>query len=269
MEMNRLTREADELIRKVVARYNSLYSPSGTISQTELDLLLDDLRQMYEKFKLIGHLNIQHQIQEQRKPEPPREPAAIEPEASAEPLPTASSQVTGQEPATPTATTIAREEITPEPALKEAEPEPAVKAAEPEPVVKEAEPEPASTVSHAKRPEPTGKTLADTFRKEQQTLGEVISNRASEDNSLGSRLGHSTVTDLKSIIGLAEKFAFINELFGGDSLAYEKAIIQLNGSTRLSEAETYLGTLRLNHRWPSDAPMANLLRDLVQRKFNQ
>jgi hypothetical protein len=66
---------------------------------------------------------------------------------------------------------------------------------------------------------------------------------------------------------LAEKFSFINELFGGDPLAYEKAIVQLNGASRLTEAEAYLGTLRLNHKWPADSVQADLLSDLIHRKF--
>jgi hypothetical protein len=69
------------------------------------------------------------------------------------------------------------------------------------------------------------------------------------------------------VIGLAEKFSFVNELFGGDPIAYDKAINQLNGASRLAEAEAYLGTLRLNHKWPAESPQAVLLADIIRRKF--
>ena len=94
-----------------------------------------------------------------------------------------------------------------------------------------------------------------------------MSSGTGNDESLGSRLGHQHVSDLKSVIGIADKFSFINELFGGDPLAYEKAIIQLNGAKSLTEAEAYLGTLRLNHKWPVDSSQATTLIEIIRRKF--
>ena len=68
MDLNRLTRDADDLIRKVVSRYNQLYVPAGSISQVELDLILDDLRKLYDTFKTIGQVNLSLQST-QHKPE--------------------------------------------------------------------------------------------------------------------------------------------------------------------------------------------------------
>ena len=67
MDLNLLTRDADNLIRKVVSRYNQLYVPAGQISQVDLDLLLDDLRKLYDTFKTIGQVNLSMQ-QSQNKP---------------------------------------------------------------------------------------------------------------------------------------------------------------------------------------------------------
>ena len=68
MDLNLLTRDADNLIRKVVSRYNQLYVPAGQISQVELDLMLDDLRKLYDTFKTIGQVNLTLQ-HNQAKPE--------------------------------------------------------------------------------------------------------------------------------------------------------------------------------------------------------
>jgi hypothetical protein len=68
MDLNLLTRDADNLIRKVVSRYNQLYVPAGHISQVELDLMLDDLRKLYDTFKTIGQVNLTLQ-QGENKPE--------------------------------------------------------------------------------------------------------------------------------------------------------------------------------------------------------
>jgi len=58
MDLNRLTQDADILIRKLVSRYNQIYVPTGNISQVELDLLLDDLRKLYDTFKNIGQISL-------------------------------------------------------------------------------------------------------------------------------------------------------------------------------------------------------------------
>jgi hypothetical protein len=279
MEMNRLTREADELIRKVVARYNSLYSTNGTLSQVELDLLLDEIRQMYEKFKTLGLVSLQHQQQESRKISIP---APHTPEHQNEYTSPSKSSEAGtekvirhileteteesNEPVEDSAL-IAEELETPEPepeAEKEADKEVEIAAtAISQPPIEE---RPAPAVSSNDNEEPF-QTIADKYKNGQKSFSEMMSSGAGNDASVGSRLGHQAVSDLKSVIGLAEKFSFVNELFGGDPTAYDKAINQLNGAARLAEAEAYLGTLRLNHKWPAESPQAVLLADIIRRKF--
>lgn len=274
--MKRLTREADELIRKVVARYNSLYSPNGSISQLELDLLLDDLKLMYEKFKTIGILNLQKQNEEHMPVVPPAFSKSVEPAEQTPPSQPVMAKVP-EKPEPVREEVIQKEEIVE--SVMEAE-TPVMEVIENAPVTP-SEPEtsektvqaaatqtPSTTPSQIQHEQNTT-TLADRYRNEQKSIGETISPVSGNDGSLGSRLGHNSVSDLKSVIGLAEKFAFVNELFGGDTLAYEKAIVQLNSAGRLAEAEAYLGTLKLNHRWPADSPQAALLTEIIKRKFNQ
>jgi hypothetical protein len=286
MEMNRLTREADELIRKVVARYNTLYSASGSISQVELDLLLDDLRQMYDKFKTISQINVQYQHLDIPK-SPKIVPESTQTNTSSPPAPSHNQSIT-ENSSTPQTPGLIHEEVTkeisPEPVIEEKKEEPVIKQEnlkeEPTATIQEVQEDPVisgqfsqkEAFSKAVTPEKenlqNGQTIADRFKNDQKSISDVMSTGASKEGSLGARLGHSTVADLKSVIGLAEKFAFINELFNGDPLAYEKAIVQLNGSSHLTEAETYLATLRLNNRWPADSPLVHLLYDMVRRKFN-
>lgn len=310
--MNRLTREADELIRKVVARYNSLYSPAGGISQVDLDLLLDDLRLMYEKFKTIGHINVQHLEQEHKKVSMPSvsqseskletlakastesEPKTDAPPVSSQELPR---EPVKQEKAVADSSPIIRHELVTEnevsdeveyqadeeviedskavisgedhtrvkPQEQEVKQEDSANAAPP---LSRNETNPGfhSNTEQAFPREESVQTIADKYKNSQKSLGEIMSS-GNDDASVGSRLGHQHITDLKSVIGIAEKFSFINELFGGDPLAYEKAIVQLNGASRLTEAEAYLGTLRLNHKWPVESPAAILLTEIIRRKF--
>lgn len=264
MEMNRLTREADEIIRKVVARYNTLYSPTGTISRIDLDLLLDDIRLMYDKFREIG----QAQQHEHRKVSPPAGfPVKEEPVADTVLKPVQKTEVAREE-------NPVNEGKPVEEALPVQKPEPVADtrdAAIHEQVEHDSPEKKTDVISGPGHDETqqqnTQKTLADRFRPEGKSLKDTIAPEASTDENLGSRLSHTSMADLKSVIGLAEKFAFVNELFAGDTLAYEKAIIQLNGSGHLAEAEAYLGTLRLNHKWPADSPLAEQLCEIVRRRF--
>jgi hypothetical protein len=263
MEMNRLTREADELIRKVVARYNTLYTPTGTISQVELDLLLDDLKQMYEKFKMLGQLNLQHQFQDHKKTLAPS-PATATPVADDQVIPITNTQqemVEDEKPASPPSEPEVKDE-----AMIINKEEEVIPTAPVESISKG--PEPPPSTRHIESTDETPITLADKYKSNQKSIRDVISHGNSGQDNLGSRLAQTSFSDLRSVIGLAEKFALVNELFGGDLIAYEKAIVQLNGATRLAEAEAYLGTLRLNHKWPADSPQSNLLTEIVQRKFN-
>jgi len=87
MDLNLLNRDADDLIRKVVSRYNQLYVPAGNFSQLELDLMLDDLRKLYDTFKTIGqvHLTLQNETVKQEVSVNAHVPAASTYETAAMP----------------------------------------------------------------------------------------------------------------------------------------------------------------------------------------
>ncbi len=133
MDLNRLTREADEQIRKVVARYNQLYVPTGTVSQVELDLLLDELRKLYDTFKTIGHLNQERQHYS-KKPEVtvlPPAAAEIQPAPASAPTPPTAA-IPKPEPEAPLTQTYTQPQAQPQ---KQPEPQ----ASQPQP---ESQPEP-------------------------------------------------------------------------------------------------------------------------------
>ncbi len=171
MDLNRLTRDADDLIRKVVSRYNQLYVPEGNISQVELDLMLDDLRKLYDTFKTIGQANIALQSKH-NKPE-----VAVNTHAEAQTKPAATSMhdtkpPKAQEPAAPT---VAQPE--PETVMgtePQTEPEVETKA--------EAEAEVITEPIAAKEPEVTEET--ETFTEpEPETITEIAEEIKPEFNT--------------------------------------------------------------------------------------
>lgn len=76
------------------------------------------------------------------------------------------------------------------------------------------------------------------------------------------------IDDLKSGIGLNEKFLFIRELFNNDHLAYADAIEQLNASNTLEEAENILAEKLLPvYQWDLETEAAVSFLHLIFRRF--
>ncbi len=305
MDLNLLTRDADNLIRKVVSRYNQLYVPAGHISQVELDLMLDDLRKLYDTFKTIGQVNLTLQ-QGENKPEvtvgtPMQTKAAevtqgISPTPNQEVTPATQQEFKPKKVAEAVAETFP--ETTPEPA---AEPE-----AEPE-IIPETEPEIIEEIRYKEEPEILADTktddspavekyaaaeeeihetqkpveaestdtqspdkqesamLADKFNIANKSLSETMA--ASPASSfVGGRMQFQPIADLATGIGLNDKFTFINELFGNNPAQYEEAITRINKAVNADEAGWILQKYH-SAEWQNKAETLQRLKDFVKRRF--
>lgn len=112
----------------------------------------------------------------------------------------------------------------------------------------------------------TSKTTLDLFGA---NLYERVADRFGEDsdNSIAARIERSKFTDLRMAIGINEKFLFINELFEGNTTAYNKVIDELNTFQSLNGAKTHLIELSVQFQWPQDSVAKEKLSRLVERKF--
>lgn len=97
-----------------------------------------------------------------------------------------------------------------------------------------------------------------------ETLGDKM---LQEDHSLAAKLQQNPVRDLKSVIGINDKFLFVNELFGGSMEKYNKSIENLNDLKTLNGAMIYLNELKIELQWNSSNEAYQKLSDLVRRKF--
>ena len=290
MDLNRLTRDADDLIRKVVSRYNQLYVPAGSISQLELDLMLDDMRKLYDTFKTIGqaHLLLQN---DKAKPE-----VSVNKQIPAEPFYNSATIVATADKSNQTheATSVFRQ---PEPELiseilKESIPEP---ESEPSLVVTEqSENPPAANAAYkpvfespaeveaaipaiekpvqetAKEPiltldtEPSTSTLADKFSTGSRSLSETMA--TSQSQGVGSRMLFQPISDLSSGIGLNDKFSFISELFGNNPVLYDEAITRINKAVNADEAGWILQKYH-STEWEHKHEILVRLKDFIKRRF--
>ena len=89
-----------------------------------------------------------------------------------------------------------------------------------------------------------------------------------EDHSLAAKLQHeAAVKDLRTAIGINDKFLLVNELFGGSMEKYNKSIENLNDLKTLNGALIYMNELRIELQWNSSNEAYQKLLELVHRKF--
>lgn len=88
-----------------------------------------------------------------------------------------------------------------------------------------------------------------------------------DDTSLVNKLNNTRIENLKSAIGINDKFYFINELFSGNSQAYEDVIYTLNNFKRFEEAMQYTSTLKHRYDWSTETEAFQKLTHFLERKF--
>lgn len=301
MDLNLLTRDADDLIRKVVSRYNQLYVPAGTISQLELDLMLDDLRKLYDTFKHIGYLNLTLQdtltkpevkvntaVPSQKpgtstdqqpaapttpifsekqyvSPEPTQAPP--QPQAETEPQvePEAENVPQNISESDPEieATTMTVEELITESA-PDTVVENQVNAASVLPAVEKSVPVITESINPV-NPEPAPAMLADKFNLGSKSLSETMAS-AQVKSAMGSRLQFQPIADLITGIGLNDKFSIISDLFGNSVEKYDEAIHRINKAVNLDEANWILQKYH-SAEWEHKQETLLRMKDFVKRRF--
>jgi hypothetical protein len=128
----------------------------------------------------------------------------------------------------------------------------------------------------------TRKTVyAETIAKaaqagQQTTIGsrysaeESLSDRiaqAGQPTRLSDQLQRKPLEDLRVSIGLNERFAFINALFGGNQQSFYAAVDKLNAAASFPDATAELNNLHATYGWESNHTQVIELTELVKRRF--
>lgn len=77
-----------------------------------------------------------------------------------------------------------------------------------------------------------------------------------------------SISDIKTAIGINDRFQFANDLFQGNMQEYDIAIQQLNSSENLDSAMVYLGSLQKLYNWDEENATMIRLRELVERRYS-
>lgn len=91
---------------------------------------------------------------------------------------------------------------------------------------------------------------------------------ARNTHSIVEKLQNHRIENLKSVIGINDKFYFINELFGGNAQKYEDIIYTLNNFKKLDDAMQYFSTLKYRFNWNEESEPFEKLVNMLERKFN-
>ncbi len=98
------------------------------------------------------------------------------------------------------------------------------------------------------------KTLSDVYQKE-------------GDNSVAAKIQQNKITDIRSAIGINEKFLFINDIFKGEMSAYNHAIDRLNEKKNFHEALQLIDEMKAAGETEDNKDAFNTLIKIVKRKF--
>ncbi len=86
---------------------------------------------------------------------------------------------------------------------------------------------------------------------------------------LGESLLETPIKDLKKAVGINDRFLFINELFRGDDVMYERSIKTINGFSIYPEAEYWIKReLKLKLGWDDKNEVVKQFDQLVRRRFS-
>lgn len=88
-------------------------------------------------------------------------------------------------------------------------------------------------------------------------------------NELSESLQDSPVKDLKKAIGINDRYLYINELFRGDEVMYERSIKTINGFAIFPEAEYWIRReLKSKLGWDDKTETVKQFDQLIRRRFS-
>lgn len=115
------------------------------------------------------------------------------------------------------------------------------------------------------RPEQVVKEINDHVAEISTSLNDKLKVAASE---LSDKLADGPVKDLKKAIGVNDRFLYINELFRGDEVMYERSIKTINGFSIFPEAEYWIRReLKTKLGWKDSDETVRQFDQLVKRRF--
>jgi hypothetical protein len=105
--------------------------------------------------------------------------------------------------------------------------------------------------------------------KEEENASLNESLKYNQNTELTEMLSNEPIKDLKKAIGINDRFLFINELFNGDEVMFERSIKTINSFSIYPEAEYWIRReLKLKLAWDEKNPIVKQFDQLCKRRFS-
>lgn len=259
-----LKNDINDVLEMIRDMYHIIDSYEGKIPQIEIDIIMSNIRRLYDDFVELNKLNQKYKAEAEQEEivmpvkiiETPAQPAVIEASAGEEPA----AEILPTKEEAPEVT-IPVKEIP----VKKTE-EPPVKIVKEEIKVKE------TPKSQPKKPliadlfAGTENTpLADKFKDEKKSLHEKIASEKKEKTFADTI--QTSIADLRTGIGVNDRFLMINELFRGSMQEYAAAIEDINSQASQDAALQKILDLKDQYQWNDDSAGLNRLLSFVGRRF--
>ena len=256
MDTSIIKEQITEILESISEQAINIQSYKGKIPQIELDVIKENLRKLYEYYHQLDHLNSWQQDSDVKQAQVTQagnekvneksnrniaEDVFIEPGKHE----TSDSSVIHQQ------DDSVDEDIAEEELVHTLD-----KKSEKHSVKPKSDPDLFSSETH---------TLSDKLKNGKKLIHETLKN--DDDNSIAAKMQKNPIQDLKSAIGINEKFLFINELFKGKLEEYKEAIDNLNNLESLTNAMQNLDHLKEAYDWEEDTEAFIKLSDFVHRRY--
>lgn len=110
-------------------------------------------------------------------------------------------------------------------------------------------------------------TIAGKFQ-EHSTVAAKIATSKAPSSRIAETLQRKPIRDLKTGIGINEKFSFIQQLFSGNAVEYHNAIDHLNTCDTVESAMEFIETnIRHKYNWQDHSGQVGQFIDLIERRF--
>lgn len=274
MKFNLMKEEITTMLTGLAEQFESMDSHQGVIPQIEMDIFIRNIQKLYEDTTYLKKLN---------------ENLLVIPNAKVESFPgEKNTEELIYEAELPQKELVLKsdvEEIVEEAVVAEQK----VEEVEVEPIIAELKSKVMEQVSESEMVDEPKEVIAEA----EGSVDEIVAQPNLENNlfsqvktspeisdlnkkladarnthSIVEKLQNDRIENLKSVIGINDKFYFINELFGGNAQKYEDIIYTLNNFKKLDDAMQYFSTLKYRFNWNEESePFAKLV-NMLERKFN-
>ncbi len=285
MDTSIIKEQISHTLEEILEQTETIKSYTYKTPQIEIDIVMQNIRKLYEFYKQFNQLNQQSKgIQKDTVPEklqkeyftPAAEPEnkinkpkIIKEEAYKTPkkIDTETKSDTIKPPEDKSVSERKEPEKNPQPnnsikkeALKQ-ENTPAKEKQEVEIIEKD------QKKNSAEKQAELFPTVSDKLKKNKKSIHENLSEK--EDISIAAKLKKNPIRDMKTAIGINEKFLFINELFEGDIETYKYSIDLLNSQQSFEQAQEIFDKISRQYRWDNDHVTTLKLYEFVHRRYHK